>query len=389
MQSPDHFEFFSQPKIISGNKALEHIPIELSDLNAKKPLVLISNSKNSKSKNKTFIKAMADSQITIGAFYDNISDVAQIGEIRELADLYVARGCDAIIAIGDRSVVHTAKAVNIQVSGTKDYLEYDNESLNFKLKPLVVVMTETTVGRSTSSAVCVDHNTYSSTTLFPDLIVIDSKMLMNKNSEITIDTGMTALTQLVEAGSKTNNNPMNDTYIFSGTQLIYENLSKLVKKPQDKKAAVAVANGIAFAGIAFSNTSAKMTYILGSSLSIITNYKPAELMRIILPYSINYKSSNKKNSIRPELLLAIAGIDTYAKTPENQRAEKAISLLTEFIDSLSKGKAKSLNELKIPTYKLEEAAKMAVSKAKFDTSTEECYQILLNAWNGKLEREDK
>ena len=397
MQSPDHFEFFSQPKIISGNKALEHIPIELADLSAKKPLVLISKNKDTKKRIKTFKKAMADSNITIGAFYDNISDVPEISEIRELADLYIARGCDAIIAIGDEVTMFTAKAVNIQVSGEKDFLEYSSETLDFPLKPLISVMTVESVGRVTTSVVCVDRHTYNSPFLFPDLIVIDSKMLKNCSKDKVIDAGVIALTQIVEAASKNNNNPMNDTYLFTGGQLLFESLPKLVKCTRNKKAGIAVANAAAFGGISFSNSSAKMTYLLANTLAVVTGFNPAELMRIILPFSLNHKSKikskakgkSKGNGIRPELLQAIAGIDVYANTPEAERSDKAIELTMELINSLSKGKAKSLKELNIPEYKLEEAAKMSMNKAKFETSVKELNEILLSAWNGKSLEDNK
>ncbi len=399
MQSPDHFEFFSQPKIISGNKALEHIPIELAELSAKKPLVLISKNKDTKKRIKTFKKAMADSNITIGAFYDNISDVPEISEIRELADLYIARGCDVIIAIGDEVTMFTAKAVNIQVSGDKDFFEYSSETLDFPLKPLISVMTVESVGRVTTSVVCIDRHTYNSPFLFPDLIVIDSKMLKNCSKDKVIDAGVIALTQIVEAASKNNNNPMNDTYLFTGGQLLFENLPKLVKCTRNKKAGIAVANAAAFGGISFSNSSAKITYILANTLAVVTGFNPAELMRIILPFSLNHKSKikskakgkskTKGNSIRPELLQAIAGINTFAKTPESERSDKAIGLTMELINSLSKGKAKSLKELNIPEYKLEEAAKISMNKVKFETSVEELTEILLSAWNGKSSEDNK
>jgi len=37
---PDNYEFYCPVKINSGNRALEHLPVELDALNATKPLVI-------------------------------------------------------------------------------------------------------------------------------------------------------------------------------------------------------------------------------------------------------------------------------------------------------------------------------------------------------------
>ena len=37
---PDYYEFLNSVKIISGVRALENIPFELENLNAKRPIIL-------------------------------------------------------------------------------------------------------------------------------------------------------------------------------------------------------------------------------------------------------------------------------------------------------------------------------------------------------------
>jgi len=37
---PDNYEFYCPVKINSGNRALEHLPVELDALNSRKPLIL-------------------------------------------------------------------------------------------------------------------------------------------------------------------------------------------------------------------------------------------------------------------------------------------------------------------------------------------------------------
>ena len=54
--------------------------------------------------------------VVLGGIYDEARDYAGITQAQEAAQLYKARGCDALIALGDSPVVDLTKAVNILVS---------------------------------------------------------------------------------------------------------------------------------------------------------------------------------------------------------------------------------------------------------------------------------
>jgi len=65
---PHHYEFFCPVKTHSGNRALEHLPVELDALNARKPLVITGKDAAKAGLVDVLIHAFRDSGITIGVF---------------------------------------------------------------------------------------------------------------------------------------------------------------------------------------------------------------------------------------------------------------------------------------------------------------------------------
>jgi len=65
---PDNYEFYCPVKINSGNRALEHLPVELDALNATKPLVITDKKIAKKGLIKKIEGAFKDSGITMAIF---------------------------------------------------------------------------------------------------------------------------------------------------------------------------------------------------------------------------------------------------------------------------------------------------------------------------------
>ncbi|HPX92079.1 MAG TPA: iron-containing alcohol dehydrogenase, partial [Spirochaetota bacterium] len=73
MHIPELFSFYNKTRIISGKKAIENIPFELGNMNACKPIVITDKTSVKNGLIQTLLKAFADSKITIGAVYDDVT----------------------------------------------------------------------------------------------------------------------------------------------------------------------------------------------------------------------------------------------------------------------------------------------------------------------------
>ncbi|MCU0848577.1 MAG: iron-containing alcohol dehydrogenase [Spirochaetes bacterium] len=384
MQTPEYFEFLNQAKIISGKKALEHIPIELDGFNSRKPLVVTSKAVSGAKLDRVLAKAFYDSNTIIGGIFDEVPEHSSFSLAKELSILFKGRGCDSIIAFGGGSVADVAKGVNIMVSEkNEDLLSFIGEGkVKTRLKPFVYIPVSYSDGTEMTNVACIDHRIIKSDFLYPDIIAMDPRATKGCCRECVVSTAMTALTHAIEASSVAHYNPVSDTYAHSAIQFIYENLAKGVKSLGNARAGLALANAAVMAGITFANAPAGLIHTIADALSSITGHNRGTMMGVLLPFGLEYKIS-KKLEIRGELLLALAGLDEYVKTPEKEMAVRSLGLIKNLIKSLKGALPEKLSDMKIPEYHLNEAAKIAFNASGKKYKEQVCLDVLQHAYEGK------
>ena len=386
MKSPDQFKFFNQAKIISGNKGLNHIPVELDDYNAAKPLVITDKKTIAQKFDKIFLKSLSDSNVILGALYGSVGTEATISEVRELADLYVARGCDSIIAIGSESAMNTAKAVNLMISEKMDYLEISEA--NNHLKPLIAILTIDSKDTFTTDIVTVDSHTLQTNYLFPDVVIVDPRMIKGGDDASIIERSLLALTQSVEAAIYGVNNPMNDSYIYASSQYIAENIKVLLKKKNNIDAATAIGNAVYMAGVAFSNSTVGLAYTIADELHKLTGESKARIAAIVLPHTMKWADSKKDINIPDNLLQALVGIDKYVEIPREERSSRLIDVVENLTQSFKNNIPLSLKELKLQRYIVENIANTIPDLVDFKITTKETLAILDSAWDNSSTKEN-
>ncbi len=369
----DYFEFFCPVKIISGDKALENIPFELDLLSAKKPMIVTDKGVSGAGLVNHIINAFKESNMPIGAVYDDVPPDSSLKTVREVSSVYRETGCDALIAIGGGSVMDTAKAVNIVVSeNADDLMQFTGAgALKRPLKPLIAVPTTAGTGSEVTIVAIIadtDKNIklpFTSYYLLPNIAVIDPRMTMTLPAQITAATGMDALTHSIEAYTCLGKNPMSDAYATSAISLISKHLLNVVKNPSDKQGRLAMANAATMAGIAFSNSMVGMVHTLGHSVGAVCHIPHGTAMSILLPHVLEYNAKHGANHVG-ELLLYLAGDEEYAKTAPENRVKSVIkhirSMKNKLYD-LSK-LPRTLQETgKVAKEKLPEIAKVSLGDA--------------------------
>jgi alcohol dehydrogenase len=370
-------------KFISGKAALENIPIELGGFDSQKPLVLASPAVSDRGLKKKFVKAFYDSGVVLGAFYDRVPDYAGISLISELAKLFRDRGCDSIIAIGGGAVVDVAKGLNILVSKkAEDLLQFaGKDKITEPLKPLAYVPTWSSNGLESAGQAVVDNQSFISDYISPNFVVIDSRMTKGRCTGCVAQTAVSALSTAVEASALSSiPNPISDAYAFSAIQFLYENMRKGIKKPANTRAAMALANAAAYAGVAFSNSEPGMIHLLTRSIRRNTGDPSGKIMGILLPIILD--NMLKKNKVRGELLLMLAGFDVYSKTAPKECATIAVEMIKNLLKKI-KVLPSSLSELRFPPYLLKEVARDAAGESNKRYSEADCMKVLEIAYKGK------
>jgi alcohol dehydrogenase len=377
---PQYYEFYNPVKIVAGNKALENIPFELSRLYAKRPIIITDKGIVKAGLLKIVIKAFRDSDIVIGAIYDDTPRDSSIDVVNEIPRIYRGNQCDSLIAVGGGSVIDTAKGANIVISEeTDDIAKFMGaERLAKPQRPLIVVPTSVGTGSEvTWVAVIYDpaenvKMAFASSFLFPKVAVLDPRMTSSLPPNLTAATGMDALAHAVEAYSCLQKNPLSDAYAISAIRLINENLVKAVENGKDKDARFAMANAAVMAGAAFSNSMVGAVHGIGHACGGVAHIPHGVAMAILLPVVMEYNLS-KLNHYYAELLLPLAGDEVFAATDASDRARKSIETVRNLNATLNRlcGLPVSLKEAGVDENQLEEIAKTAIGDGSLIFNPEE------------------
>ncbi|HON78041.1 MAG TPA: iron-containing alcohol dehydrogenase [Spirochaetota bacterium] len=337
---PKYYEFCCRVKTIAGHKALESIAGELDTLGARNPIIITDKGVSGAGLIK-IVRTALGKKVKIAAIEDNVPPDSDVSVVNRVAKLYKSKKCDSIIAVGGGSVMDTAKAVNILVSlGGDDLMSYTGAGkVTEKLNPLVVIPTTSGTGSEmTLVAVIADHArkmkmAFTSYFLLPDLAVLDSRMTKTLPPFLTSSTAMDALTHACEAYTCMGKNPLSDAYAIPAIQLISQNVVRAVKKPGDMKARLALANGSALAGVAFSNSMVAIVHNIGHAIGGVCNVPHGVAMGILLPYGLEY-NYHKSAHYTADLLYPLAGEEEFINTPLNKRPEKAVAYIRQLNEDL-------------------------------------------------------
>ena len=386
MYLPEHYEFFCPVKINSGDRALEQIPFELDALNARRPLVIAGKDDSERGLVDVIIDAFKDSRVAIGIF-DGVSSAPDVKLIRELFNIYRDRGHDAVIAVGGGPVADTAKVLNIAVSGKPEDIEecIGDDHVKKPLKPLIIVPTIAGTGYEVSKYAFFAGRDYASHFLMPHLAVIDPRMTIREDAVTTAATALTALTHAVEAYTYPDRNPLADAYAYAAIQLIMEHLVDVIKDQRDRNGRLSLANAHIMAGCAFSNVALGVAHKLGNVVGEACHLSPGLCMGMLLPHVLERQISEGGYHIS-DLLLPLAGFDAYASMAENLRAQRAVEILHDLLEDLSKASGGAIPRTWKDTQVSEDtlqgiAQKAASNGISFDM--DDCVKILREAREGR------
>ncbi|MDP2228550.1 MAG: iron-containing alcohol dehydrogenase [Moraxellaceae bacterium] len=393
--SKPYYEFFCPVKVIAGHKALEHIPFELTTLQAKRPMVITDKGVVAVGLLKHVETAFAGADMAITAVFDDVPPDSSLQTVRNAAAMYRANECDAIVAVGGGSVIDTCKAVNILVSeGGDDLLKFSGaHNLKRPLKPLFVVPTTAGTGSETTMIAVISDTEkgmkvpFMSYFLMPNAAVLDPRMTLTLPPHITAMTAMDAMTHAVEAFTCLAANPISDAYATSAVRKISDNLLKVMDNPSDADARLELAQASTMAGIAFSNAMVGMVHSLGHATGAVCHLPHGLCMNLYLPYVLEYNKDVNGARIG-ELLLPLAGADVYAATAPAHRADRAIATLRTMRDELfARCKLpRTLQETgKVQESQLEQIAELAINDGSIifnpkEADREELLGVLKLAW---------
>lgn len=315
----NYFEFQNSAKLLSGERALEHIPYELTVRGCRRPMLLSDRVLEKFGAVQTVVDALHNGEAEpAGSFLDIPAD-SSVAVVNQAAVRFRALNCDSLIAVGGGSVLDTAKGVSMLIShGVDDLIELMGcEAMNRgEHVPFVAIPTTAGTG-SEATLVAVIKNPeqqvkmeFISHFLLPDVAVLDPRMTATLPPKTTASTGMDALCHAVEAYTCLQRNPVSDGYAVSALELIRENLPVCVTNGKNLEARMAMANAAYLAGASFSNSMVGMVHAIGHALGGVCHVPHGDAMTILLPHCMEYNLDTVGN-LYGKLFLHLAGYEAF------------------------------------------------------------------------------
>ena len=383
MVIPDNYQFFCPVKISAGNKALEHLPMELEGLDVGKPFVVAQD----RGAAKTALKAFRNSGMTIG-LCDSLPALPDSSVVGQLAALYRDKQCDALVAVGSGALVDTAKAVNLLVSSESGDLEKfaGENKVPGPLNPLVLVLTAAGNGLESSRFASLGDLAFSSPFLMPDVVVVDRRMNRVDKTAGLMYLALASLTHAVEVYSGPAKNPMTDAYAYGAIRMIMENLVAVISGDGTKAGPSALVSAAAMAGCALSNAQPGMIHLIGEAAGDEWDLALGQVLGILLPHVMDYHA-HKNDYHSAALLLPLAGNDVYASTAKDLRAAIAVNMVHALLYDLNKaagGQAMplTLKEAGVDQGSLSTVAERAAGIGPGSCDPKAVHLILEHAWSG-------
>jgi alcohol dehydrogenase class IV len=169
-----------------------------------------------------------------------------------------------VIAFGGGSVIDCAKAIAALANHSGDTLDYlevigKGKALNAAALPLCAIPTTAGTGAEVTKNAVLSSPRHGvkaslrSPILLPRLVLVDPETTVSLPPNITVSTGLDALTQLIEPYVCVRANPLTDAICLSGIPRVAQALPRAFHDGQDRFARADMALGSLFGGMALAN----------------------------------------------------------------------------------------------------------------------------------------
>lgn len=174
--------------------------------------------------------------------------------------------CDFIIGFGGGSIIDTAKMVSIASTIGLDVLKSGNNEISSPHPPLIAIPSTAGSGaEATPYAVIINSKKqrkvlFSGNSLFADMVIIDPLYSAQIPQEVTVSSGLDALTHAIESFCSKKASCESDLFALSAIERIFHSLPKAISNGGDLQAREQMAIAAFEAGISVANSSVTLVH---------------------------------------------------------------------------------------------------------------------------------
>ncbi len=216
---------------------------------------------------------LSENGISCTVFDDTVANPT-IANVEAAREIYIAKGCDSIIAFGGGSSMDCAKALGARIACPDKSLKKMKGIMKVRKKIPLLIAVPTTAGtgsETTVSAVITDGETHykyaiNSFPLIPEYAALEPEVTVGLPKSLTATTGMDALTHSVEAYIGGATTKKTRKAAIESVRLIFANLEKAYECPEDRTARANMLKASYLAGVAFTRSYVGYVHAVAHSL---------------------------------------------------------------------------------------------------------------------------
>ncbi len=206
---------------------------------------------------------------------------------------------DFVLAIGGGSAIDLGKAAaamatNGEGASVREFLEGVGRGLTIDRPPLPVLAMPTTGGtgsEATKNAVISSHEppfkkSLRSEKMIPRVVLVDPELSVTVPPNMTAQTGMDAITQLIESYISRRAQPIPRALAVQGLQLALPAIFEAVENGSSRPAREAMAHAALLSGMALANSGLGMAHGVAAALGIVCNVPHGLACAVMLPAAL-------------------------------------------------------------------------------------------------------
>ena len=313
---------YREPELIDGFK---HVPEVLKKHHISHILLVTDPGVYKLGLTKPLEKQLLKSEISCTIYKDTVANPTS-ANIEEAKDLYLAHGCQALLAFGGGSSMDCAKAVGARLARPNKPLAKMEGILKIwhKLPLLIAVPTTAGTGSETTlAAVITDADTHhkyaiNDFNLIPDYAVLEPSVTYGLPPQLTATTGMDALTHAIEAYIGRSTTKQTRAASIEAIQLIFQYLPVAYKNGKNRTARKEMLRASYLAGTAFTKSYVGYVHAVAHSLGGQYGIPHGLANSVLLPIVLEaYGSAAHKK------LAHLARITKLSSSPDDTTAANA------------------------------------------------------------------
>lgn len=241
---------------------------------------------------------------------------------------------DLVVGLGGGSAIDLAKAVaalaaNRQGKSVKDFLEGVGSGLKIESPPLPVLAIPTTAGtgsEATKNSVISSNDppfkkSLRSELMVPRIVLIDPELTVNLPPAVTAQTGLDAITQLIESYLSKRAHPVPQALAESGLRLALRSIATAVTEGTNREARESMAYAAYLSGIALANSGLGMAHGVAAALGTHCHVSHGLACAVMLPAALRVN-----RDVRLAEFARLADLDSDSRsTDDGEAADRFIA----------------------------------------------------------------